>query len=81
LTSRLPDGPRFLLGRLSRLAAALLFLALAWGSIWLAADLWSGYERSELLGVPWRVLRLLANLGLAACVAIALAATFGRRRR
>jgi TRAP-type C4-dicarboxylate transport system permease small subunit len=81
LTSRLPDGPRFLLGRLSRLAAALLFLALAWGSIWLAADLWSGYERSELLGVPWRVLRLLANLGLAACVAIALTATFRRRRR
>jgi hypothetical protein len=66
---------------LSRLAAALLFLALAWGSIWIAADLWTGYERSELLGVPWRALRLIANLGLLSCVAIALVATFRRRGR
>lgn len=81
LTSRLREGPQFLLGRLSRLAAALLFLALAWGSIWIAADLWTGYERSELLGVPWRALRLIANLGLLSCVAIALVATFRRRGR
>ena len=81
VTSRLRGRPRFVLGRLSRLATALVFLALAWGSIWLAADLWTGHERSELLGVPWRVLRLIANLGLVACVAIATAATFRRERR
>ena len=39
----------------------LLFAALLAGSVWLAADLWDGYERSELLGVPWKLLRLIAN--------------------
>ena len=78
VTNRLSGRPRFILGRLSRLATALLFLALAWGSIWLSADLWTGHERSELLGVPWRVLRLIANLGLVSCVLIAIAATFRR---
>jgi TRAP-type C4-dicarboxylate transport system permease small subunit len=81
VTSQLGGLPRFLLDRISRLATALLFFALAWGSIWLAADLWTGHERSELLGVPWRVLRLIANLGLVACVLIAIAATFHRERR
>ena len=80
ITSRLRGGALFVLNRLSRLATALLFLALAWGSIWLAADLWTGHERSELLGVPWRVLRLIANLGLVACALIAIAATFRRER-
>ncbi len=43
------------------------------GSIWLAADLWSGHERSEVVGVPWRILRLIANAGFVACALIALA--------
>ena len=56
------------------LAAVLVFAAIAAGSIWVAADLWNGAERSELLGVPWRVLRLIANAGFVACAAIALLA-------
>ena len=59
---------------------ALFFAALLTGSVWLAADLWNGHERSELLGVSWRVLRLIANLGLAACIIVALAALFRRKR-
>jgi TRAP-type C4-dicarboxylate transport system permease small subunit len=59
---------------------ALFFAALLTGSVWLAADLWTGHERSELLGVSWRVLRLIANVGLAACIVIALAALFRRTR-
>ena len=59
---------------------ALFFAALLVGSLWLAADLWHGHERSELLGVSWRVLRLIANFGLAACILIALAALFRRNR-
>jgi TRAP-type C4-dicarboxylate transport system permease small subunit len=60
------------------LSMALFFAALLAGSVWLAADLWNGHERSEVLGVSWRVLRLIANLGLAACIVIALAALFRR---
>lgn len=76
------------LGRLRRtvdllgpLSMALFFAALLAGTVWLAADLWDGHERSELLGVSWRALRLTANLGLAACIIVALAAMFGRNRR
>ena len=61
------------------LSMALFFAALLIGSVWLAADLWQGHERSELLGVSWLALRFIANLGLAACVVIALAAI--RRRK
>jgi len=62
------------------LSMALFFAALLTGSVWLAADLWDGHERSELLGVSWRALRLIANLGLAACIVIAVAALFRRTR-
>ena len=59
---------------------ALFFAALLAGSVWLAADLWNGHERSELLGVPWRVLRLIANVAMAACIVIALRALVRRRQ-
>jgi TRAP-type C4-dicarboxylate transport system permease small subunit len=62
------------------LSMAAFFAALLTGSVWLAADLWNGHERSELLGVSWRGLRLIANFGLAACIVIALAALFRRTR-
>lgn len=62
------------------LSMALLFAGLLTGSAWLAADLWNGHERSELLGLSWRVLRLIANLGLAACIVISAAALLRRRR-
>jgi len=81
VTDRLGSGAQTVLERFSRLAAAAFFAALAWGSIWLALDLWGGHERSELLGVPWRVLRLVANIGLVSCAAIALAAAFRREPR
>lgn len=66
---------------LAGLASLAVFTALAWGSIWLAADLWHGAERSELLGIPWRALRLLANAGLVACAAISLLALFRPKAR
>jgi TRAP-type C4-dicarboxylate transport system permease small subunit len=77
---RLGGGVREVLERFSRLAAAGFFAALAWGSIWLAVDMWPGHEQSELLGVPWRVLRAVANIGLVGCALIALAATFRREQ-
>ena len=79
LTDRLGRG-RALADVVGPLSMALFFAALLTGSVWLAADLWNGHERSEVLGVPWRVLRLIANLGLAACIVVALALLFRRTR-
>lgn len=79
LTDRIPGGRAFA-AVVGALSMALFFVALLVGSVWLAADLWDGHERSELLGVSWRALRLIANLGLAACVIVALAALFRRKQ-
>lgn len=54
-------------------ALSVVFLAaLLVGSTWLAADLWSSHEVSEIAGVPWRWLRLLANLALVAMIIVVL---------
>ena len=79
VTDRLSRG-RAWVDVVGPLSMALFFAALLVGSVWLAADLWHGHERSELLGVSWRALRLIANLGLAACIVVALAAIFRRKR-
>jgi len=63
------------------LSMALLFAGLLAGSLWLAMDLWNGHERSELLGVPWSALRLIANVGLALCIVVALTSLVRRTRR
>lgn len=56
--------------RLSELLAALFFAALLAGSVWLAADLWNSHEISEVAGVPWRWMRLAANLALGAMLVL-----------
>jgi TRAP-type C4-dicarboxylate transport system permease small subunit len=35
----------------------LLFAVFATGSTWVASELWSGFEQTELLGIPLRWLR------------------------
>ncbi len=45
-----------------RLPSPLFFVFLLAGSLWIAVDLWDGHELSEVMGVPWRLLRLFANL-------------------
>jgi len=57
--------------RASELLAMIFFAALLTGSAWLAADLWHSHEVSEVAGIPWRWLRLFANLALAAIIVIA----------
>jgi TRAP-type transport system small permease protein len=74
VTRRLRMRGRVASAAIANIAALAVFLALAGGSIWIAADLWDGGERSELLGVPWRVLRIIANAGLVACAGITLKA-------
>jgi TRAP-type C4-dicarboxylate transport system permease small subunit len=64
-------------GRLARVAAlfgALLFILLALGTARLNAELWSGFEQTELLHIPLRWLRALWLL-----TTIAIAALFLRR--
>ena len=55
--------------RLSDALSLIFFLALFAGSLWISIDLWDAHEKSEILGVPWRLLRLFAN----ACLIIAAA--------
>lgn len=45
--------------RASDVACCLFFLLLAAGSAWVAADLWSGFEVTEILGLPLRWLRVV----------------------
>lgn len=65
LMDRISPALRTVLFKVNRLVAALYFLALLTGSTWIAADLWTGDEASELLGVPYRPLRIILALGLA----------------
>lgn len=65
LLERLPPGWRMWFRRMHALAAVLFFAALLVGSAWIAADLWTGHEESELLRIPYRPLRAIVVLALA----------------
>ena len=72
LVDRLGGVSRAIADRLSDAMTFIFVLALLAGSLWLSVDLWDGYEQSEVVGVPWSVLRLIANLCLAAIALILL---------
>jgi TRAP-type C4-dicarboxylate transport system permease small subunit len=76
LVDRLSDVWRPIADRVSSVASALFFLALLIGSGWIAIDLWFGHEVSEVVGLPWRVLRLIANACLLLCLAITVRRVF-----
>jgi len=59
VTERLSRPAAARLARIAAFASGLTFLALAAGSIWLAYDLWNGFEQTELLHIPLRWLRTL----------------------
>lgn len=64
LVDRLTGTARRVADGLSDALTLIFLLALVAGSVWIAAELWNGHEQSELLGVPWRVLRLIASAAL-----------------
>lgn len=72
LLGRLPEGARRLLEQVNGILSAAFFLALIAGSAWIAADMWSGFEESELLGIPYRPLRIFSILCLCAVVILLL---------
>jgi TRAP-type C4-dicarboxylate transport system permease small subunit len=78
LVDRLRPRTAVLVDRLDELLVAIFFGALLIGSTWIAADLWNGHEVSEVVGVPWRWLRLGANLLLGAVILAALVRVFRR---
>lgn len=77
---RLKPGGANLVERLSLLLTMAFYAALLCGSAWLASDLRGSQEVSELLGVPWRWLRMFLNAGLVA-VLVLLARQLMERKR
>lgn len=66
--------------RIGDVLTVAFLVALLAGSAWLSIDLWNSHEVSESAGVPWRWLRLFANLALVATILV-LARTLLRGRR
>jgi TRAP-type transport system small permease protein len=80
VVDRMPAFWRGVVDRISDGLTLLFTLALLAGSVWIAFDLRGGHEESELLGVPWFVLRLVANICLLSAVAILGWRVIGRAR-
>ncbi len=59
VTERLSPGGARTARRFADALSALTFILFAVGSAWVAADLWSGHERTELLLLPLRWFRLI----------------------
>ncbi|MDE2403571.1 MAG: TRAP transporter small permease subunit [Sphingomonadales bacterium] len=59
VTERLRPATAARLARVAALASGVAMLALAFGSAWVAVDMWNGFEQTELLNIPLRWLRLL----------------------
>lgn len=59
LTERLAPRRAALLARLASAVSAMIVAVLLIGALWLLSDLWNAHERSELLHIPFRVLRAI----------------------
>lgn len=73
LVDRVAPGARAVLTWISRLLGALFFTLLAAGAIWIASDLWSGHEESELMHIPYAPLRIISIAAVLAAAGILLA--------
>ena len=70
LYDRLSPAGRQIADILSELSMLVFLGAVLAGSVWLSLDLWNAHEISEIVGIPWRWLRLIANLALVATLAV-----------
>lgn len=80
LTDRAGGPLKDMMLRGGTLLTALFIAGTLAGSVWLSLDLWQGHEVSELLGIPYKALRLFANLCLAATLAALLWQALGPKR-
>ncbi len=76
LIDHAPARIRIWMVRSNHILSALFFLTLLIANVWISADMWLGHEASELLGVPYRPLRIMANLGLAVVTVVFLRQAF-----
>jgi TRAP-type C4-dicarboxylate transport system permease small subunit len=81
LLARLPERWREGFERVHTFSSAVVYAALLAASVWIAADLWTGTEESELLRVPYRPLRVVVVLTLAVLALHALGRLVRRRVR
>lgn len=81
LVDRLSPRGRLWSGRVNAFASVLFYVALLAGSAWIAADLWSGHEESELMFIPYRPLRMLVLVTLLALIGHGLWQLFRRTPR
>ncbi|MDO6415234.1 TRAP transporter small permease subunit [Sphingomonas sp. BIUV-7] len=79
LTDRLSPAAAGRLAHIAAALAAIVFLCMAIGSGWLMVEGWGGHERTELLHIPFRWLRLIWTLA-AALVAVLFLIQPWRRR-
>lgn len=79
LLERLPLALRTVTEAGGQLLSALFFAALLAGGLWLSADLWAGHEMSELIGVPYRWLRVATHMAVGAVVLLLLRDAIRRR--
>jgi TRAP-type C4-dicarboxylate transport system permease small subunit len=70
LLDRMAPRARRVADGLSDVVTIAFLAALLAGSAWLAIDLWHGHEQSELLGVPWALLRMVANAALVMAIVV-----------
>ena len=80
ILDRLKGGIRDGAERACTALSILFYLALLTGSCWLAMELWSSQEESEVLGIPWRWMRAFLNAALI-LILVLLARQLGERRR
>jgi TRAP-type C4-dicarboxylate transport system permease small subunit len=78
LLDRVKGRSHDLISRAGDLLSALFFFGLLCGNLWIAWDLWGGHEVSEIIGVPYAVLRTCATLGLAGVSLIFASHALGR---
>lgn len=81
LTERLAPATAGRLARMANGLSAIVVAVLLIGTCWLIGDLWGAHERSELLQIPFRVLRLFFAAALVIVVIAFLRHAFVGARR
>ncbi|WP_260598998.1 TRAP transporter small permease [Sphingomonas endolithica] len=81
LTERLAPPTAARLARAANVASAVIVAVLLIGALWLMFDLWGAHERSELLHIPFRVLRAIFAAALLIVALVFARQAIGARTR
>ena len=80
LTQRLSQSARGVLGRCADSLGAVLFALFFAGSVWVADDMWGGFERTEILNIDLRWFRALWIVGALLITFLFVRRTIGERK-